>query len=293
MKLSIYRVYYLIPALLFSNLLFAEVWAGEWIGLEARTSWLTGIHYEQDESGNSTHSLYLSSILQDSITFDLQLGRSTLVDQTGTFDSHAYHGRLGWWISSDINLGLSYSFQGQVQELEIEHYGIALDWNPYPAFLSLQLSRGELFLYARDEIIFRNAPERVQSDIDANTVSLGWWFEHFRLSATMQTFTYELNLRALDRRPLIQSLVKPAALAQTGLLISEQYSIELNYPLLKRDLAWHLLSTRSALDDSETRALQFDWVEPLGKHSSLLLSVYRSDEQQDNWSFGVGLEWNS
>lgn len=266
----------------------------EWIGLQQKTSWTAGLHLNHYESGDSSHDLYFFTTLPGSTYLNIQMGESTLEDNGNSFDSDSYLGQLGWSVSGEIDLGFSYQYQGKSQQLEIQQYAMQLDWIPYPAFAALEYSRGDVHVFTRDvNLPIRDIRNRVESDVQSYTFGVGYWFDAFSLSARHQRFDYELNFSRLDDSPILQLLLQPGALVQTDLLVSEQSSISLDYPLDKRFLAWHVLISRSALDNSETRALQFDWIEPLNRNSSLFVSLNRTDDEQDNWSFGVGLEWNS
>ena len=266
----------------------------DWIGLQADTAWTAGVRVNQYESGDHDRALYFFSTLPRSAYINFQISQSTLEDNGDTFDSDDYLVRTGWSVTDEMDLGLGYQYQGKSRELEIEQYALQLDWSPFPAFFSLQVSRGDVYLFTRDITPpIEDIRNRVQSDMHSYAFGAGYWFDSFSLSARSQRYDYERDLTALNTNRVVQFLLQPGALAQTGLLIAEQSSLTLDYPLDKRDLAWHVLISRSALDNSETRALQFDWIEQLNRHSSLYLSLNRSDEDQDRWSFGVGLEWNS
>lgn len=266
----------------------------EWIGLQPETSWAAGLYLNHYEAGDTSRNLFVFATLPRSILLNVQLGSSTLEDNGESFDSNNYYAQLGWSAVPDIDVGISYQFEGQSGELEIEQLALQMDWNPYPAFFTAEISRGDVYIFTRDITPpIRDIRNRIQSDIDSYTLGIGYWFEAFSLSARVQRYDYELNLSALSTNPVLQILLQPGALAQTGLLVSEQSSITLTYPLEKRDLSWHLFITQSALDNTQTRALQFDWSEQLNKNSSLFVSLNRTDEEKDNWSFGVGLEWNS
>jgi hypothetical protein len=266
----------------------------DWIGLNAESIWTTGFRITEDETDDSTKTLYLSLTTSTSITLNLQYADSTLVDSTQNFDSESFYGQIILPISSDFYLGLGYKFEGQQKELEVEQKSINLSYVRYPFFSSLEYSDGNLLIFIRDEIPNElNIPSSVRSDLSASSVEIGWWFDNFSLSALYQSYDYELDISALDSRPLLQLLVKPAALAQTGLLISQTSSFNLTIPLQHRELSWHLFSTRSALDNSDTQSLQMDWIESLAKQTSLFLSLSRSDEAEDNWTISAGLEWNS
>lgn len=266
----------------------------DWIGLESQSSWLAGVRMTQDESEDQTYSVYLSLTTRSNIMLDLQASDSTLVDEDERFDSDSFYGQLNLPLDINSQLGFSYQFQGQQQELEIEQFGIQLGFDPYPFFGSLEYSDGDLYIYTRSEIpTILNVPDSVRSSMRSQSIQLGWWFDSFSLSLFYQDFNYEENISALADRPLLQLLVKPAALAQTGLLVSNQASLSLALPLPQRALSLHHFLTRSAIDNSETLSLQLDWLETLGRHSSLFLSLSHSDEADNNWSIAVGLEWNS
>lgn len=279
--------------LLLQPLAYSEDWIGLGLDLDQGPSWIVGIQFTEDESKDSSRIVYLSKTLGSQVTLDLQYGTTRLVDQNDSFDSDSFYGQLDWAAGDEVDVALSYRFQGHRNEFEIDQYGLQFSYNPYPASFAVEVLQGELFIHTRDNLPFDfDTSDNVQSDLSATTVSVGWWFENFRLSAMQQRFDYEINISALGSRPLLQLLVKPAALAQSGLLISDQSRISLDIPLSERALALHLLSSRSEVNNSKTKSVQFDWLEALTDSTSLALSINRSDEDQDNWSLSAGLEWN-
>jgi hypothetical protein len=267
----------------------------DWIGLPAESAWAVGFRLYQDESDDSSQELFLFTTLTENTTMNVQLGRSILQGESSSFDSENISALIDWSTSSEVNLGIGYEFQGKSKELEIDQYVLQLGWTPYPFFYTFQYSNGDVYIFTQKTRNSNNPsiPIRLQSDVNSQALSIGYLMDSLTLTARFQHYEYELDLTVLKRRPLLSTLIKPAALTQSGLLISEQFSFSVDYPLEGRDLTWHLLSSRSALDNDETFALQFDWIEHLGKHSSLFVSLNRSDEEQANWSLGMGLEWSS
>ena len=151
---------------------------------------------------------------------------------------------------------------------------------------------GDVAVFTRPEIaIRRNIAHKISSDMSAIRLQFGWWFENFSLSAEHQNFNYQRDLSALSSRPLLQRVVKTAALAQTGLLISEQSSIDLYYPLDNRSLGGHIFFSRSAVDSSRSQSVQFDWTENLQKNIDLTLTINHSDDSSNVWSVSAGLQW--
>jgi len=265
----------------------------DWIGLDAKTSWIAGMRFTEGETGDSTQSVYLSLTSPDDITLDLQYSDTNLVDKSETFESENFFGQLNLPVDGNIYLGFNYLFQGNQKELEIEQLGLLLSYDAYPLFTSLEYNDGDLYIFTRDDISpILNIPDSVRSELSATTLQLGWWFNDISLFFLHQQYDYEKDISALETRPLLQLLVKPAALTQAGLLIDSSSSISLSFLAPQRELTGHLFTTRSALDKSETRSIQLDWMETLGSQSSLFLSLNRSDEAEDNWSFSAGLEWS-
>lgn len=273
------------------NVSFAEDWIG--MGLDLEPSWIAGFQFSEDETKDSSQTLYLSKTLAPQTSFDIQYSQSHLYDQTESFDSHTFYTQFSWPVDDEILLGLGYQFQGQSKEIEINQYELQIKYNPYPASFNLEYLTGDLNIFTRNDLdINKQFSSHVQSDLSAISVTIGWWFEYFQLSARHQSFDYEMDLSALGSRPLLQLLVKPGALVQTGLLISEQSRVSFDLPLQDRDLALHYLSSQSEVDHSKSRSWQLDWIESLTDSSRLTLSVNRSDADEDNWSLSAGLEWN-
>lgn len=281
--------FFLITSLLIQSVGHAE----EWIGLDSVPSWVAGFQLTEDTGEDNSKTVYLSKTLAGNTVLDLQYSTTSLTDSSDSFDSDTFSSQLGWTVTDEFNLGFKYQFQGKKNELENNQYALLLGYNPFPLSVSVEWLQGELFIYTRDRITAQSKlPDSIQSDLSSTTFSIGWWFENFQLSASLQQYSYEANISALQSRPLLQLLVKPAALAQSGLLLSEQSSVSLTIPFEERDLALHLLDSRSAVDDSKSHSIQLDWVETINSNTRLTLSINRSREDSDYWSLSAGLEWN-
>jgi hypothetical protein len=266
--------------------------ADDWIGLPSKVQWVAGLQYTDEQNDDHSTLFYLSRS-SDPVSLDLQYSESVLSDDTNRFDSDSFNANIRGSITDSVELGVGYRFQGQRQQLEIELYSLQIACNPFPFFSSLEYADGDLYIYTREDLTDSRIPDSVRSDMNLTSLQLGWWFDDFSLSASYQQADYEVNVSALDTRPLIQYIVKPSALAQSGLLVAYQSSISLNFPLTDDQVSLHLMSTTSAVDHSDVDAWQCDWLHLLDRHFSLLLSVNRSDNEEDNWSFSAGLEWNS
>ena len=266
----------------------------DWIGLEPEPSLTLGYIYSHDQADNSTRSIYLSKQLTEAATINIDLSKDRLQNRFDTFQSYSVYGQLDWLFENQLNLAASYQFQGQKAELEVRQYSVQLGYSPYPAFMSIEFMSGNVEIFTR-EVIPRiiDIADRLASDFNATTYHIGWWFDLFSLSVRHQIFDYKRDISVLSSRPLLQLLIKPAALVQSGLLLSDRTTLSIDYPLEKRRLTGHIMQTRSAISNLITRSVQLDWSESINNSTSLILSINRSDEQQDNWFFSIGLEWSA
>ncbi len=274
--------------------MFTPVQAEDWMGLDDEVPVLLGARYTVDGADNDTTDFFLSAPLNDQIILDLEYQRSHLSDGRETFSSDTIFGQLGFQLTETVDLQLAYQFQGQPEELEVTQFQLQLDYQPYPAFASFSYSQGDVTIFTLEELVgIFEIESSYHSDMRVTGFSIGWWFEDFSLSTSYLDYDYERNISALGSSPLLQLLVKPGVLAQSGLFIDKQMVISLDVLLQQRELIGHLISNYSEIDRQRTRALQLDWIEPLSASTNLSVSIYRSDDRSDNWSLTLGLQWNS
>lgn len=265
----------------------------DWLIVEAENTWLMGMRYSMDENDDNSTSIYATKTLASSATLNFFYSQDQLSDEDNQFDSDTFFMELDVPAAESVNLAINYQFQGQQAELEIERLGLVLSYVTSAVLLAAEFTEGDVYIFTRDELGTNlNIPASINSDFSSSRLSVGWWFEHINITAMVQHYDYAQNIAALQSRPLLQLLVKPSALAQSGLLLASQESISVNIPLQQRLLALHWLSDKSEVDSSRSHAVQLDWSEPISDSSRLILSINRLHDSEDNWSLSAGLEWN-
>ena len=282
----------LLPGLLMPMLSLAD--NDDWIGLEdeaARSR--AGFLLSQDQQDNQTQSLYLQHNLSDSAELYLDYSQDRLNQPQQAFISEDFSGELSFDLNPDWRMAIGYQFQGHNGELEINQSALRVEYAPWPAFMSLQWSAGDVRLYARDDLPgHSNTARSIRSDLASQQIELGWWFDDFTLSAQYRHYDYQRDISQLETRPLLQLLVKPGALAQSGLLISQQSSIDLSIPFEPHRFGAHILSSTSALNQRSIRSLQMDWIHNLDTHFDAMIFISRYQGSDPNWTLSAGLEWN-
>jgi len=282
----------LLPGMLMPMLALAD--NDDWIGLEdeaARSR--AGFLLTLDQQNNRTRSLYLQHSLSDSTEVYLNYSHDRLNQPQQAFISEDFSAELLLDLNLDWRIAAGYQFQGHNGELEINQSALRIEYAPWPAFMSLQWSAGDVRLYARDDLsAVVNAGRSIRSDLGSQQIELGWWFDDFTLSAQYRDFDYQRDISQLETRPLLQLLVKPGALAQSGLLLSRQSSIDLSIPLEPHRFGAHIQSSTSALDNSTIRSLQLDWIHNLNAHFNAMIFISRYQGSDPNWTISAGLEWN-
>jgi hypothetical protein len=266
----------------------------DWIGLESEAAQTrAGFLMTQDQQHNSTQNLYLQQTLTDSADIYLNYSRDRLNHPQQTLTSEDFSGEFLLDLNLDWAAAIGYQFQGQAGELEIEQFALRIEYAPYPAFMSLQISSGDATLFARDDLPDHFNPGRsIHSNLSSQQIELGWWFDDFTLSAQYRHFDYQRDITQLETRPLLQLLVKPGALAQSGLLVSQQSSVDLTIPFEQHRFGAHVQSSTSALNHRSIRSLQLDWIHNLGAHFDALFFISRYQGSEPNWTLSAGLEWN-
>ncbi len=264
----------------------------DWIGLDEAPVTHVGLSLSKDQQDNTSIDLYAQHQLSPDTRIDLDFSRDRLARNNHSFDSNDLNARLAFELNPLWLITLGYHFQGQRQQLQIEQFGLRTEYTPYPAFFALELGSGDLKLYTRHNLPVRFHPGRgIRSNLHSVQLNVGWWFENFSLSAQFRHIGYQRDVSRLETRPLLQLLVEPGALAQSGLLLSRQVSIDLLLPLQQNQFGAHLQSSTSALNRQSVHSLQLDWTQQLDSHMDALFFISRYQGPESNWTFSAGLEW--
>lgn len=278
-------------ALLLSSSLPAQALAEDWIGLENESVTQLGYSYSLDQDDSDSHQLSLYHT-PDSIThINLQYSQNNSVTDSGDFDYDDFQGQLRWTLDKNFQLGFSYQSQGKERELEISNIGILGSYTQFPYIFSMEYRSGSLSIYTRSNINNAQVPDRMDSDIDSYHYSFTWIREELDFYLNYQTYQYEKDLSPLDTSIVLQILVKPGVLVNSGLLLSSMASAGVTWYQNQHELSWFLSSANYEVDDSQTNSLQFDWRNQR-QQFSIIYSAGITDDSQDNLSIGIGFEWN-
>jgi hypothetical protein len=286
----------LIMPLLCSNILISTLspalaQAEDWIGLEDEPVTQLGYSYSFGEDNSDSHQFSLYHEFDASTDLNLQYNRNNTATDTQDFDYKDVIGQLSWQAAENTRLGISYQYQGKNQELEITNMGILASYTLFPFAFTAEYREGNLSLFTQNNNNNPLIPEKIDSDMLSQHYTLNWFYQDFGFYVNYQSFHYQKNLSALENQPLLQALVKPGALANTGLLLDSSTSAGVTSYQEQRELSWLLSSTRYATDNSHITSLQFDWRQIM-PDLNIIYSAGVTDESQDNLSFGIGFEWN-
>ena len=265
------------------------VLSDDWIGLEAAPTWRAGYAYSYQQDGSDGHRLSLGHNLTSAAGVQLNWGRDQLVDEATEFDSESFNAALWWAVDDRISSSLEYRFDGEPGELEIEQLGLALTFTPWPLSMTLELRQGAVALFTREEITRPDIPNRVDSDVETLRVSVSWLSDAWILDLTVEDYDYQRDLSALATRPLLQLLVKPGVLANSGLLVKHNRSLGLTLYRPQRDWTGQFAHSVSAVDDSNSRDLAFDWREYHHGFDMIYSTGYNLDDDAA-WSIAIGFE---
>ncbi len=285
-----------IMRLLCSNMLLATMspqllQAEDWIGLENEPVTQLGYRYAFGQDDSDSHQFSLYHELDASTDVNLQYSRNNTASDSEDFDYTDLMGELSWQTSENFRLGVNYQYQGKNQELEISNLGFLGSYTNFPFTFTAEFRQGSLDLYTQSNITSPLVPDRINSDMSSQHFSLNWFYRDYGFYINYQRYDYEKDLTPLDTQPLLQALIKPGALANTGLLLDSSTAAGVTLYEQQRELSWLLATTRYATDNSQTTSLQFDWRQIMPK-LNIIYSAGMTDESQDKLSFGIGLEWN-
>lgn len=285
-----------IMRLLCSNILVATMspalaQAEGWIGLDDEPVTQLGYSYSFGQDDSDSHHFSLYHELDSSTDLNLQYNRNNTATDTEDFDYADVMGQLSWQAAENIRLGISYQYQGKDQELEISNLGFLGSYTRFPFTFTAEFRQGSLSLYTQSNIASTPVPDRLDADMWSQHFTINWFYQDYGFYMNYQRFDYQKDISALDTQPLLQAVVKPGALANTGLLLDTSTAAGVTLYQQQRELSWLLANTTYASDNSQTASLQFDWRE-IKPELNIIYSAGITDESQDKLSFGIGFEWN-
>ncbi len=282
--------------LLCSNILVAtmsptRVQAEDWIGLEDEPVTQLGYNYSFGQDDSDSHQFSLYHELDASTDLNLQYNRNNTVTDTQDFDYDEVMGQLSWQAAEHIRLGFSYQYQGKNQELEIANLGLMGSYTQFPFTFTAEFRAGSLSIFTKNNISAPQIPKQVDSDMWSQHFTVNWFYQDYSFYMNYQRYDYQKDITALDTEPVLQAVVKPGALANTGLLLDTSTSTGVTLYQQQRELSFLLASTHYATDNSHTSSLQFAWRQIMS-NLNIIYTAGMTDESQDNLSFGIGFEWN-
>ncbi len=285
-----------IMRLICSNILVATmsptlVQADDWMGLEDEPVTQLGYHYSFGQDDSDSHQFSLYHELDSSADLNLQYNRNNTATDTQDFDYQEVMGQLSWQAVEHIRLGVSYQYQGKTQELEITNLGFLGSYTQFPFTFTAEYRQGSLSIFTQNNIRTLRVPDQIDSDMSSQHLSINWFYQDYGFYINYQRFDYQKDLTALDTQPILQAVVKPGALANTGLLLDTSTTAGVTLYQQQRELSWLLATTRYATDNSLTSSLQFAWRQIMS-NLNIIYSAGITDESQDQLSFGIGFEWN-
>jgi hypothetical protein len=280
------------PALLATTTLPTRAFAEEWIGLDEKPqSTQIGYNYSRGQDGSDSHQFTFDHAPDLDHSFNLQYSRNNTATDNGDFDYDDLSGQLNWQAGDEFRLGISYQYQGKSNELEIENIGLMASYAPLSYLFMFEYRSGNLDAYTRSNIGNAQVPDRFSSAIDSYHFSATWIQEDYDLFLNYQNYQYEKDLSTLNSSALLQALVKPGVLANSGLLLSSSTALGVTLYQDKQQLTLMLANVNYEVDNSDSNSLQMNWRSPLSGFS-VIYSGAITDDSQDNLSFGIGFEWN-
>jgi len=266
--------------------------AEDWIGLEQASPFAFGADLAVEDTGE-----YLGGV-----DFDLALGDGAglfgnyrvyeLSDDVEEFQSLALATAIWFELSELVDLEVSYFFEGNIDELEKENLGLALDFGRGNWNLRLQAEDGETRLFTRGDlgdVISRVIPERIDSDFVGYGLSLGWQGDDWYWQLSQQRFDYERDLSTLGSSDFAQFIVESSALAQSSLLVSKYTALLIGFADFENDYSLLLARDRSAIDDVDNDTLVLSWQHWASRSHGYLLAA--SFPESEDAGLALGLRW--
>lgn len=242
-----------------SNVLAAE----DWIGLEDTPNpFLIGLDIGQDEAGDSSGAVFMSLPLGASAGFDGYYSNTQLNDGDQEFDSLVLASSIWIELNDLVDVEMQHFFEGDEGELEKETLGIALGLRHGAWNFRIQYDEGELLIYTNDDIndfLSQLIPNRLESDVSAYTLAVGWQSERWYWQTSYQEFDYEAELTRLEQSRFVAFVITPSALAQSSILIERNTSLLIGHSDLVDDYSVLISQDRSAVDEQYEEYLTLTW----------------------------------
>ncbi len=268
-------------------------WSGDdWITAPTTEPLVLSVSIGVLEGGDSSLGGQLSLPLGDHLVLDLAGSRTRLEDNGGQFDSNDLEARIRFRLGDQVRLLAGWRFQGQSDELEIRQYHLGFAHETGSFDIALRLHRGSATVYSRSGLSgFFDIPERRRTDLSGWSVSLGGSGDDWGWFADWEALQYDDDLSALGRLRLLQLIIEPGALRQTGLLIRDRGSFGLIRYLDRDSWSLGLTQTRNEVDGERSRDLGLDGQIAWGKNRWLLMGIGYGLDAGQPWSASIGLQW--
>ena len=273
------------------------VHAQQWMGLEddLNTTIPTsiGIQSSIDDANNTSYALNLFTPLNDNILLQANLIESYLKDETITFSRSLYFAQLNFIATDTQEFALAYQYEGKKQTLETEHNQLLFRYTPYPWTIDVEFTQGSLDIFTRTDLPFANPlPSKLESDYEANSIELSWWFDGFTIAFKRKEYDYQRNISLLSSNQRLQLLVKPNALLNSGILLSKESKLSLIIPLEANQLFLSLETLTSAIDNNSNDIFSIDYSYRFNKNLRWLSAFSQTLGQTETWTLALGLEWS-
>ena len=278
-------------SLVISTLSPAQLKAEDWIGLDDEPLTQLGYAYSRGQDDSDSHQLSVLHELDDETDLSIQYSYNKTATDTEDFAYDHFFAQLGWLSAGNLRLGINYQYQGKQQELEITNLGLLASYTLFPYIFSFEYRSGSLSAYTLSQINSPLVPDQIDSDMHSEHYSANWFYQDYGFYINHQQYHYEKNLSALNNQALLQALVKPGVLANSGLLLNASTSFGVTYYQDERELSWLLAHNSYEVDNSQSDALQFEWREVM-QQMNIIYTAAITDDANDNLSFGIGFEWD-
>lgn len=234
----------------------------------------------------------LGAGLGHQLSVDLSASQIRLEDSDASFTSLDLSGNLALRIDPHNRVGGGLRFQGQRGDLEVNRYRLGWTLDSGPLELALAWHFGRVTVFSRADIGGRfNLPRSRSFDTDGWSLRLSTLGPHWGGYLSWERHDYDRDLSALERHPLLQWLIEPGALQQTGLLLSEQLGLGLIHYRERSSWSLGLTRQRNGVDDETSRDLSLDGQYALSPSWQLLLGLGYGLDAEHPLSLSAGLQW--
>lgn len=269
----------------------------QWMGLDDELNdavpTTLGLYTTIEAANNRALTLSLNTGLADWLLLDASAAHNELSAEETAFKRDLYVAQLSVLATESLEFSIAYQYEGDADSIETQQNQFAISYSPFPWGISINYIEGDLTVYTRSDLpLLSKIPDHLDSNFDAISLELTWWFDAFQVVLKQQDFNYERDVSKLSTSRRVQFLVTPEALLNSGMLLKQEQSISFSFAGDESLLSLTYALLTSAVDNSSDDNISLDYSTDINASLRLVSGLSQTVDVADSRSITLGLEWS-